>query len=862
MADPRRWPCRRNQAFRLAGHGRLAACCLTVVTAMAWLLFPLESEAWKSFVKDYRRWYPQLDQAGYSRPGRLLRILLQTPALLLLQPRSRHPGQMLRKQLRRGRHRLRLLASLPTQWIRRWRRRIAHSQRYHDARGYLTKRYHALPAKIQQRLAWLALAAAAGLAAICISQPLSYPAQAVFTLTLLLTAQVIYRIPGRFAGLLIAVLSIVVSSRYLWWRYTSTLHWNRSLDLMFGIGLLLAETYSFVVLLMGHVQAIWPLQRKPVSLPDSLESWPSVDVLIPTYNEDLDMVRNTIFAAQGIDWPADKLKIWVLDDGDRDTYRDFCAEIGVGYLRRAEHKHAKAGNLNHALTQTDGELLAIFDADHVPCRSFLQMTVGWLLRDPKMALVQTPHHFFSADPFERNLDEFRSSPNEGDLFYGLLQDGNDTWDATFFCGSCAVIRRSAIMSIGGFATETVTEDAHTSLRMHRHGWRSAYLRLPQAAGIATGSLAAHINQRIRWARGMTQIFRLDNPMLGKGLSLFQRLCYLNAMMHFLAGLPRLVFLTAPLAFLIFHIEIIYAPAVAITLFVLPHMAHSAIANARQKSRVRAPFRGEIYETVLSWYTARATTSALINPYRGSFNVTAKNELQQRNWIDWRIAAPYFLLAGLNLCGIGFAVWRIRFGPQNEIHTTWLAAAWTVYNLIVLGASIRVAMEIRQQRQRHRIATNQPAAIQFEDGRIYACELRDYAGGGVGIRLEGMIDAPVGSRVQIILDRAGAPSSFPAMIRRHAGQYLGMEMQLGHAQMVEFIRCTFGRADAWINWHDSRPKRHFIGEVFDFVLMGLGAYPRLLGHLPAPVRRLGRHSVHLVRWLLSFMPRRPLAASPT
>jgi cellulose synthase (UDP-forming) len=128
-------------------------------------------------------------------------------------------------------------------------------------------------------------------------------------------------------------------------------------------------------------------------------------------------------------------------------------------------------------------------------------------------MMQTPHHFFSPDPFERNLGRFRKTPNEGTLFYGLVQDGNDMWDATFFCGSCAVIRRGPLDEIGGIAVETVTEDAHTSLRLHRRGHTSAYMRIPQAAGLATESLSAHIGQRIRWARGMIQIFRLDNPLL-------------------------------------------------------------------------------------------------------------------------------------------------------------------------------------------------------------------------------------------------------------------------------------------------------------------------------------------------------------
>ncbi len=129
-------------------------------------------------------------------------------------------------------------------------------------------------------------------------------------------------------------------------------------------------------------------------------------------------------------------------------------------------------------------------------------------------MLQTPHHFFSPDPFERNLGRFRQTPNEGTLFYGLVQDGNDMWDATFFCGSCAILRRSALDEIGGIAVETVTEDAHTSLRLHRRGHTSAYIRIPQAAGLATESLSAH-RPAHSLARGMVQIFRLDNPLLGR-----------------------------------------------------------------------------------------------------------------------------------------------------------------------------------------------------------------------------------------------------------------------------------------------------------------------------------------------------------
>ncbi len=219
------------------------------------------------------------------------------------------------------------------------------------------------------------------------------------------------------------------------------------------------------------------------------QSWPTVDVFIPTYNEPLSVVRPTVLAAMALDWPADRFKVYLLDDGRREEFRAFAAEVGCSsIIRPPDNHHAKAGNLNHALQKTDGELVAIFDCDHLPTRSFLKTAVGWFQRDPKCAMLQTPHHFFSPDPFERNLGTFRRVPNEGALFYGLIQDGNDFWNATFFCGSCAVIRREPLMEVGGIAVETVTEDAHTALKLHRRGYATAYIDEAQAAGLATESL--------------------------------------------------------------------------------------------------------------------------------------------------------------------------------------------------------------------------------------------------------------------------------------------------------------------------------------------------------------------------------------
>ena len=292
--------------------------------------------------------------------------------------------------------------------------------------------------------------------------------------------------------------SMFSTFRYGYWRISTTVRffldpgtqWS-PLDAFFISLLVIAESLRLHSSSSSATSRPSGLSVAPPSrLPDDPDSWPAVDLLIPTYNEPLSVVRYTALAAMNIDWPADKLNVYILDDGKRPEFRAFAEEAGVGYMTRDDNQHAKAGNINRALARLDSPYVCIFDCDHVPTRSFMQVTLGWFLRDSKLGMLQTPHHFYSPDPFERNLHQFRTIPNEGELFYGIVQDGNDFWNATFFCGSCAVLRRSALDEIGGIAVETVTEDAHTSLRMQMNGWNTAYINIPQAAGLATERLSA------------------------------------------------------------------------------------------------------------------------------------------------------------------------------------------------------------------------------------------------------------------------------------------------------------------------------------------------------------------------------------
>ena len=221
----------------------------------------------------------------------------------------------------------------------------------------------------------------------------------------------------RWVILSLIALSFFSTLRYAWWRTTGTLGLGdpkvHGYEFPFIFLLFGAELYSWIILALGYLQTAFPRGRKADPLPPEPQTWPTVDILIPTYNEPLSVVRTTVLAALNIDWPPDRKKIFLLDDGNREEFRAFAAQSGVIYIARPEHRHAKAGNINFALARSEGKYVALFDCDHIPTRSFLQTTVGILERSPRTAFVQTPHHFYSADPYERNLNVFKKLPNEG-----------------------------------------------------------------------------------------------------------------------------------------------------------------------------------------------------------------------------------------------------------------------------------------------------------------------------------------------------------------------------------------------------------------------------------------------------------------
>ncbi len=541
----------------------------------------------------------------------------------------------------------------------------------------------------------------------------------------------------------------------------------------------------------------------------------------------------------------------------------------MGYMTRGDTASGKAGNLNAALARTESPFVVVFDADHVPTRSFLQVTIGWFLRDAQLGLLQTPHHFYSPDPFERNLGQNRAVPAEDELFYGVVQDGNDFWNATYFCGSCAVLRRRALNEVGGMAAETVTEDAHTSMRMQRLGWNSAYINIPQAAGLATERLSAHVRQRIRWARGMVQILRVENPLFGPGLTFAQRLCYFNSMSHFLYALPRLIFLTAPLMFLIFGYTILPGYWAAILAYAAPHLVLSSVARSRMQGSHRHSFWTEIYETVLAPYLLGPTLAALIRPRGAASKGSTADETVNEEHFDARIARPTLVLLVLNWCGLfcgaarlmqfpswdvprwaRFVNWPATLYERGHSGTVALYGVWTVFNVVLLGVAAAVAWESLQRRRSVRVETTVPSEVVLADGSKVRGITADLSSGGVRTRMEYDVPAKAGDAVQFVFPVPNGTAVLPAIVVALDGRVLRAKFdQLTLPELEALTMILYARADRWLGWSEGRePDRPFHSFLRILRLAGRGLRQAFFGG-PGWRKREGPQG----RWETSVVP---------
>jgi cellulose synthase (UDP-forming) len=594
----------------------------------------------------------------------------------------------------------------------------------------------------------------------------------------------------------VVVLSVVLTARYLIWRALYTLNTSDPVSLGLSLTVLAAELYGLGGVLLFYFQIVKPIQRPPKSA--DRERLPTVDVLVTIYNEPLDILRRTLVACQAMEYAPERKRVYVLDDGGRAEVRALASQLGCVYLSRPSREHGKAGNLNQALRYSSGELILLFDTDHVPVRTFLMETVGHF-DDPLVAVVQTPHHFYNPDIFQRNFRLEERLINEQDLFFQVVQPGRDGHNSVFFCGSGGIFRRRPLEEVGGFVTASVTEDIHTTLRLHAKGYRSVYVNKRLAAGLAPESCASYLRQRQRWTRGHIQMFLSgDNPLFLPGLSLAQRIDYLASIYYFLLGPARVAYLVAPLAYLLFGKFVVVADALSLLTFYVAHYVGAVFATGVVTRGFRNPFWADLYETVMSVPLAITTFTTVLFRKSWAFLVTPKGIQSAKYRLDVVPSAPYVMIAGLLSVGIALGVAElIREGRSNPALTVSLI--WGAYNAVLCATAAMVARERPQRRTAARLAADLPCELGV-DGTMLQARTFDVSESGVRLFLDPPRFLPRQVDVRLVGD-AETTELRGTVVRNDRvadrSSFVGIEFgELGEAKRASIIRHMYCSPSTW------------------------------------------------------------------
>jgi cellulose synthase (UDP-forming) len=316
----------------------------------------------------------------------------------------------------------------------------------------------------------------------------------------------------------------VISTLYYfaWWFEQNRIH-HSILFILF----VLAVLYTIVQVFCAWYVYWHAKHVPPRDAPDAM----SVDVFVPAYDEPLWLVERTLAAALAIRYPH---LTFLLDDGHKAEYRQIAERLGVHYLSRPTNEDHKAGNVNHALAHSQGEIVAIFDIDHVAKPDFLDRALGYF-RDPRIGFVQVMlSHYNDSENF---VAAAAAQRNNG--FFGAPMLGLYGCDCAQAFGSNCLFRRKALESIGGYKPG-LAEDLHTSIQIHAAGWRSAYVPEELAQGLEPADLVSFFKQQLKWSYGMFAILRDVYPKLRRKLTLTINICYLWRLSCFLAG-PMVAF---------------------------------------------------------------------------------------------------------------------------------------------------------------------------------------------------------------------------------------------------------------------------------------------------------------------------------
>jgi cellulose synthase (UDP-forming) len=563
----------------------------------------------------------------------------------------------------------------------------------------------------------------------------------------------------RARAAMVAVM-IALMWRYMLWRWFATLP-SAGLTFDFAVGAIFALVET--LMMCGSSVSLVFLARLGDRTADAdrnavwlatLSPQPLVDVFICTYNEEAAILERTIIGAQSMDYP--RYRLWVLDDGRRPWLAELCERQGCRYLTRPDNSHAKAGNINNGLRHVSGlaerpDFISILDADFVPMPQFLRRALS-LFRERDIGIVQTPQHFINPDPLQSNLSAAHVWPDEQRYFFDVVMASKDAWGASFCCGTSSVIRFDVLQGVGGFPTDSVTEDYLVTLKMKSAGFRTVYLNERLSLGLAPEGLKEYVTQRSRWALGFAQICRgpLGPLRRGNGLSLLDRISLIETFLYWSANYSfRLLGIIIPILYWLFDLHAVQADVCDTLFYYLPYFVSQVVIMGWMAQGRVMPVMSDVTQLLAATQIVKAVAHGLLKPKGHKFRVTAKGGDRSRRFVQWPLLR---LFAGLLVLTIAGVIWAFLLEDGSKLRdSSALCLFWSWYNILILALACLVCVEQPRLRSADRLPVHDQVAMVDDGGACAAYRILDISLGGA--RLVGTPPAPPGAPVTIGLGSA-------------------------------------------------------------------------------------------------------------
>jgi len=639
-----------------------------------------------------------------------------------------------------------------------------------------------------------------------------------------------------WAVLLLALLT----ARYLHWRVTATLNLVTPLATGLSVLLLAAElwllAHGFLQLLFSLAPEADPSGAAPSGEAPCQAALPWVDVLVPSYGEPLAVVERCLRGCRALAYPH--FSVWLLDDSGRPELAELAQRLGCRYRSREQRAHAKAGNLNHVLPELDGELIAVFDADVVPVGGFLERTTG-LFAQARVGLVQTPQTYMNADPVIRNLGLERWLLPDEESFYRWIEPVRQRLGAVVCAGTSFVVRRQALLAVGGFETGTPSEDLATGIRLTAAGWQCLFVPDKLSAGLAPLTLAALARQRCRWASGTLQTLRTGaNPLRIPGLNPLQRLAFLEGILHWLNVVPQLVLVLMPLSLGVLGVAPLRVTGEGLLTMALPLVAAQLLLARWFSAHSRTALMPELYRWIVLVPLGWAVLATLLGrplPFRVTPKALASG---RRSNPEPRLVLPLLALLSLQLVALLNLIPLLRgtglrvLAPISA-STLTVALTWALLNALLLLAALRCCWDRPRSSATPWLAWREPVTINGQPALIQAISEE-----GLELVLPGGTRAAPDPARPLVLSCADG-SRWPLLLQAQAGRRLG---------------CRWGPLDAhqWQALHQRLYQRN--GQ---WPCRRAPAEPLALA---ATLLQLGRPQPHETWFRRSLMPAEPPCGS--